>query len=180
MSRIKIFSVLFAAVAAAGGSLLHFTYEWLGGKGWSFVSAVNESTWEHLKLLFWPVAALTALEYFVYGRKTENFLFIRLVSLLSGMIIIVAAFYTYSGVLGYNFLAADITVFLMGVAAVYVIGYMMMKNKNSGELSEADTSFLSVCSLAALMALAVLFMIFTYEPPSIGLFQDHVTGKYGI
>lgn len=59
MDRVKVFSVLFATATAVFGSLLHFTYEWIGGRGWSFVSAVNESTWEHLKLLFWPVAAFT-------------------------------------------------------------------------------------------------------------------------
>lgn len=96
------------------------------------------------------------------------------------MAVIVAAFYTYSGVLGYNILAVDIVVFLAGVATVYIMGYMMIKNNTVMEITETETSFVSVCSMAALMALAVLFMIFTYETPDIGLFQDPVTGKYGI
>ena len=41
---------------AAVGALLHFTYDWSGGTVLAAAfSAVNESTWEHMKLLFFPV-----------------------------------------------------------------------------------------------------------------------------
>ena len=35
------------------GTVLHFLYDWLGGAVWvAPFSGVNESTWEHMKLLF--------------------------------------------------------------------------------------------------------------------------------
>ena len=38
------------------GVLLHFLYEWSGESIWvAPISAVNESTWEHMKLLFIPM-----------------------------------------------------------------------------------------------------------------------------
>ena len=38
------------------GVLLHFLYEWSGGNTLAAAfSAVNESTWEHMKLLFFPM-----------------------------------------------------------------------------------------------------------------------------
>ena len=37
------------------GNLLHFVYDWTGQAGWAaYLSAVNESTWEHMKLLAVP------------------------------------------------------------------------------------------------------------------------------
>ena len=30
-------------------------YDWFGGSFWAVLGAVNESTWEHLKLVFWPI-----------------------------------------------------------------------------------------------------------------------------
>ena len=46
--------------ALVAGTLLHFVYEWFGGNVWAVIGAVNESTWEHLKLLFFPVGILVA------------------------------------------------------------------------------------------------------------------------
>ena len=42
--------------AATAGTLLHFVYDWSGGIPLvAAFSAVNESTWEHMKILFFPV-----------------------------------------------------------------------------------------------------------------------------
>ena len=40
-------------------------------------SAVNESIWEHLKLLYFPVLLYTILEVIVYGEKIPGFLYAR-------------------------------------------------------------------------------------------------------
>ena len=45
----------FGATALAG-TLLHFLFDWTGKNLLAaFFSGVNESTWEHIKLLFWPL-----------------------------------------------------------------------------------------------------------------------------
>ena len=50
--RFQIFSVIFTWIL---GTILHFLYEWSGdNKIIASFSAVNESTWEHLKLVFFP------------------------------------------------------------------------------------------------------------------------------
>ena len=51
------------AVTSLLGTVLHFLYEWLGEAVWiAPFSGVNESTWEHMKLLFWPMLAFAAFE----------------------------------------------------------------------------------------------------------------------
>lgn len=65
--RFTIFSGIFVMIL---GTLLHFTFEWSGNS--TFVasfSAVNESTWEHLKLLFFPMLLTTILGYFLIGKN---------------------------------------------------------------------------------------------------------------
>lgn len=53
--KTNLFRFIFISVL---GVLLHFTYEWSGDNAVvGLFSAVNESTWEHLKLLFFPVSA---------------------------------------------------------------------------------------------------------------------------
>ena len=87
------------------GVLLHFTYEWSGNNPIvGLFSATNESTWEHLKLLFFPMLILTMLEIFFNSSKLpSNFLSARVIGIISGMIFIVAAFYTILGVIGTNY-----------------------------------------------------------------------------
>ena len=53
IKNFQIFSTIFVMIL---GTLLHFTYEWFGENLFiASFSAVNESTWKHLKLLFFPM-----------------------------------------------------------------------------------------------------------------------------
>ena len=55
--------VLLTGYTVLLGSLLHFVYGWSGGSVLAAgFSAVNESTWEHMKLLFFPVFLLTLVQ----------------------------------------------------------------------------------------------------------------------
>ena len=51
------------ALTTFGGTILHFLYNWTGGSILvSPFSGVNESTWEHMKLLFWPLALFALVQ----------------------------------------------------------------------------------------------------------------------
>ena len=53
----------------AAGTLLHFVYDWSGGNQIAAAfSGVNESTWEHMKLLFFPL--FLSLIIFLITRNT--------------------------------------------------------------------------------------------------------------
>lgn len=78
-------------------------------------SAVNESTWEHLKLLFFPFLLLTILEVLLRGNMLpEQFLPARVLGILAGMGGIVVGFYTLRGVLGRNYDALNIALYFAG------------------------------------------------------------------
>ena len=63
---VTIFSIIF-------GTLLHFLYEWSNeNQIIALFSAVNESTWEHLKLVFFPMLVAGIVEYFALRGKTKN------------------------------------------------------------------------------------------------------------
>lgn len=60
----KMISILFSLVV---GTLLHFTYQWSGENAFvGLFSAVNESTWEHLKLAFFPMLFMAIVGYFLF------------------------------------------------------------------------------------------------------------------
>lgn len=157
------------------GTLLHFVFEWTGE--WppaGALSAVNESTWEHLKLLALPMLAFGVAEYFIYGRKYPGFITLRFLSILLGMLIITAGFYTYTGVVGRNIDAVNIILFELALLAAYRFSYRRMDENRF--ISRAANAW----SLLGAATLLLLFIVFTYYPPHIGLFMDPLTGGFGL
>ena len=85
------------------GFLFHFIYEWSNNNVLvSFFSPVNESIWEHLKLLFFPTLVTIIIGTFIFKNDYKNYLCNKTWGLIIGMFFIVVFFYTYSGIIGRN------------------------------------------------------------------------------
>ena len=88
------------ALVTFGGTILHFLYDWTGGSILvAPFSEVNEPTWEHMKLLFWPLF-LFALVQRLFFWDHENYWCVKLAEILLGLVLIPVLFYTYNGVFG--------------------------------------------------------------------------------
>ena len=161
------------AVTALGGTLLHFLYDWSGEAVWiAPFSGVNESTWEHMKLLFWPMLAFAALQQRFF-RERNDFRCVKLRGILLGQILIPVIFYTYNGAIGRSPDWLNITIFFVSAAAAYIYETRSFKRGSLACKSPKQ-------SLALLCLLAALFILFTFNPPELGLFRDPITGAYGI
>ena len=155
------------------GSMLHFTFEWSGNQPIIGVfSAVNESVWEHLKIAFWPTLLYAIFEYSHLNKKTNNFFFAKTIGIYAIMIIIPVIFYSYTIIAEEN-LIIDILSFIFAIIIGQLISYKLLTFK---KLSKG----LELISLVALVILALAFVVFTFYPPQIQLFQDPNTGDYGI
>ena len=109
------------------GTLLHFVYEWSDKSPiFGILGAVNESTWEHLKLLFWPAIIFSVLEYIMIGKDFNNDIAAKAVSFYVGIILITSLFYTYTGIIGKHFLVADISIFIISVIISQYTGYKII------------------------------------------------------
>lgn len=161
------------AVTSLGGTLLHFLYDWLGGAAWiAPFSGVNESTWEHMKLLFWPMLLFTAVQSRFFSDR-KDFLCIKLRGILLGLVLIPVVFYTYNGVIGHSPDWINIAIFFLAAAVAYL--YETRRLRNAPLPCKH-----SRCALAALCVLALLFVVFTFATPPLGIFKDPLTGSYGI
>ena len=68
------------------GTLLHFLYEWTGKNNFTALfSGVNESTWEHMKLLFFPLLIFSIIEYYIFGRNETYYWCIKLTGTILGL-----------------------------------------------------------------------------------------------
>ena len=161
------------AATSLGGTVLHFLYGWLGEAIWiAPFSGVNESTWEHMKLLFFPMLIYAAVQSFFF-REYENFWCVKLRGILLGQILIPVIFYTYNGVIGKSPDWINIAIFFISAAIVYIYETRLFK-------SEKITCRSPKTAVAALLLIALLFVIFTFAAPEIGIFKDPLTGTYGI
>lgn len=160
------------AVTSFCGTVLHFLYEWLGGAVWvAPFSGVNESTWEHMKLLFWPTFLFAAVQR-LFFRDREDFWRVKLRGILLGLALIPILFYTYNGAIGPSPDWVNIAIFFLAAAAAYLWETRLFKGKAlRGKSSRA--------ALFALCVILLLFVLFTFVPPELGLFRDPLTGGYG-
>lgn len=167
--KFQIISAVFAIIL---GTLLHFTYDWSNNNllVGSF-SAVNESTWEHLKLLFFPMLITTIIGYFYIGKNVSNFLCAKTLGIITAILFTIIFFYTYTGILGTNFTFLDIGTFFVAILLGEYFAYKIMLSNFSCN---------NKIVIIVLITLLLCFIIFTYFPPQIGLFKDPITGQYGI
>ncbi len=155
------------------GTLLHFLYEWTGESVWSTpFSATNESIWEHMKLIFVPMFIFAIIENKYLKEKYNCFWKIKLNGILLALILIPVIYYTYNGAFGKSPDWLNIAIFFITAAIVYIYETHLF-NKNM--YCKCNT-----VSIVILCLIAVFFIVFTFTPPHIPLFEDPVTKTYGI
>ena len=170
---IGLWQLMGFAVTSLAGTLLHFLYDWLGGTVWiAPISGVNESTWEHMKLLFWPMFLYAVTESFFF-RDREDFWCVKAKGILLGLALIPTLFYTYNGVIGKSPDWINIAIFFLSAAVAYIYETRQFNNKTT------------VCKhpkrvITLLCVIGLLFALFTFRTPMIGIFRDPLTGSYGI
>ena len=165
MNQLKRYTITGTVFVLIAGILSHFVYEW-SSKNFilGFFFPVNESTWEHMKLYFFPMLIYSL---FMNQRLKDDYPCVTsalLFGTLLGTFLIPAIFYTYSGILGRSYLPLDMAVFAISVIFGFCAVYRMT-------LSCKIRSFTFRLGLSVLV-MAALFFVFTYSPPNIGIFID--------
>lgn len=155
------------------GTVLHFLYDWLGGSVFiAPFSGVNESTWEHMKLLFWPMLLYTVFQGFFF-RECGDFLCIKLRGILLGLALIPMLFYLYNGIIGKSPDWMNIAIFFVSALAAYVYETRLF---NKASLNCTNHKI----AVSSLTIISLLFVIFTFNTPHLELFKDPLTGSFGI
>lgn len=145
------------------GSLSHFLYEFSGKRViFALFCPVNESVWEHLKLLFFPFLLITILNWYQKRPPVLAFFYHRFLGIICAMFATLILFYTYTGIIGRHFLIADLTIFVFSVIFAFYINQYFQRKRLLPPTQEV------VFSLWIL--LSICFFVFTCYPPDIALF----------
>lgn len=161
------------ALSSLGGTLLHFLYD-LTNESVLIApfSGVNESTWEHMKLLYFPLL-IFALVQSRYFKEYENYWCIKLIGIITGLVMIPVLFYTYNGVFGKSPDWFNITIFFISAAIAFLVETWLF-NKDTLRCKRPWLAFVIICLIG------VLFVVFTFTTPQIPIFKDPLTKTYGI
>ncbi len=168
------YSIIGFILVSITGSISHFVFGWSNyNPAIGAFFSVNESTWEHLKLLFFPYLIWSVVEYFLL-KKEKSVLISKCIGVISGMLAIVIFFYTYTGITGKSIDILNILSFFIGVGTSFLVDYNLIKSK------KLNKDIYNSIAIAVFIVIGALFFIFTYAPPLIPLFKDPINSTYGL
>ncbi|MBQ5761720.1 MAG: hypothetical protein IIW02_02775 [Clostridia bacterium] len=161
-----IWQLLGFIFTSLSGVLLHFLYNWTGRA--AIVApfcAINESTWEHMKLLFWPMLIFALVQSSAF-KNIDSFFCIKAQGIIIGLVLIPVFFYTYNGAIDKSPDWLNISIYFLTAAIVYF--YETRKILNS-----TVSLWLKSPGIAVILLIVVglLFVIFTYNTPELGIFE---------
>ena len=160
------------------GASLHFTFEMSDFSSMvvAYFSAVNESTWEHLKMVFFPGLLFALIQYTYVREHVNNYIVAKVASLLIMPLVITVGWYIYAPLVGRSVYPIDLTLFYVAVFIGQTVSYKLLTRP---PLEKRFTQY----AVGLFVVLFTAFSTFTYLPPRIFLFEHldlRNTNQYGI
>lgn len=170
MKHLKQYTIIGILFVSIMGSLAHFLYDWSKNNDIvGLFTPINESIWEHIKLLFFPMLIYSIIMMIKFRKEYSCITSALCFGILAGALLIPLFFYAYTYILGTNVLVLDISIFILSIVIAFWLSY---KFTLSCRL-ESYTALLCIC----VIILFVCFLVFTYHPPGAAIFQDPTATK---
>lgn len=186
MGLFKIHLLSFFVISIIG-TLTHFVYDvsnnvYLVG----LFCPVNESVFEHLKMVLYPMLLTMTYEHIVF-KKNSYYILAKLVSIILAILVIIVIFYTYTIVIDES-VVIDVMTYYLAIFIGQMISYNILKSKDENKEQEKLKSIEKTNKIKLsnkyskyiLMAIVIIFIFFTFYPPRLGIFKDNHTNTYGI
>ncbi|MEG2892525.1 MAG: DUF6512 family protein [Clostridium sp.] len=160
------------------GALFHSVFQLTGNNPIvGLFVPVNESIWEHLKLSFYPLLIWNLIGYLKYRKdytfKGRSYLIASMAAPIAAPFVIVTFYYTLLAGFGIHSIALDVFSLLLANGIGQALGFHLYKYGNF------KVGVLILLLLLTIIC-SIMFAIFTVNPPHFPIFQDGVTGGYGI
>ena len=153
--------ILCYLAAAALGVLLHFLFEWSPNPLTALISPVRESIWEHVKIIYFPLLAVS-----LYMGRGGNGLGRApwLLSLVVACVVMLCLGYVYHIILRGEAVLVDLVLYLFTLA----LGFLLPKTL--WPLCARPGVGKAAWALTALLGAFIVW--FTFFPPETALFAD--------
>lgn len=155
------------------GFICHFAYDFLPSFFTSIFFPVNESVFEHMKILYSSVLIYGVIDYLIlhkFNIKFSNFLLNLFILCFSSVFIYLLIFLPIYYNFGEN-MFVSISLMLVVYSIVYYIGYLILSNKEYK---------LSILPIIFICLGYVGFGYLTYNPIKNQIFFDSEHEVYGV
>jgi hypothetical protein len=175
MNKVQRWEIIGIFFIVGFGTTLHFWFEWTGyWRPMALIAAVNESTWEHFKMAFWPGLIFALIEYPFIKDETNNFFVAKFAGLFAMPVITTILFYGYTSLTGTHLLWADVIVFVLSVIGGQWISLTILTKTEKMQPSAQNFA------IAGLVVMVLAFSLLSYYPLKNFLFTHPGTGEIGI
>lgn len=152
----------------------HFIYDWFPNSLFSIFFPVNESIWEHMKLIYTSFIVFGIFDYLLLKKhniKYNNFLLQLFIVPIIGIIIFLAIFIPIYNILGENMLITLTLLFLI-ILIEQIISYYLLRANN--------IKYQNIIGIIGIIVVYIIFGYLTYKPINNKIFFDESNSKYGI
>ena len=152
-------------IAVLAGTGLHFLYDVCPAPLVGLFAPVNESVWEHLKLLYWPflAAAFVLTKDEADGRKSWCGL---LAGLLGAPLLLLGAYYTLLSGFALYGLPLDLILYALAMAGGFALAWHLQRARLPAWL----------CGMLVIAAgiYGAALALFSFAPPELPIFLPPV------
>ena len=167
-----VFLIISSIAISILGTLSHFLYDLSNhNKFIGLFAAVNESTWEHIKIALTPTLLWGLLDGFVYGNNPNYFL-AKVLSLITIILLMPLLYYGHKYVAKKDYFVFDIISFYIVIICSQLIFYFILK-------LEPVNFIIYYISCIGLFIIFGGYMVLTLLPIKNFIFKDPITNKYG-
>lgn len=170
IKKIKIISIFIIFLLCFP---LHFLYNLLPNSLFSIFVPVNESIWEHMKLIYTSYLIYGIIDYFWLKKENHlnNFLFQLFIVPLIGIVLYLIIYIPINNMIGENMIFSILLLFLV-IVVEQLISYYLLNKENF--------KYQKIIGIIGIITVYILFGYLTYNPVENYLFFDKEASKYGI
>ena len=171
MKKIKIFIIILEFVLSFP---IHFIHDKFPCFLTSIFFPVNESIWEHMKIIYTSIVLASIIEYFIYKKKnipTNNFIISIPISAVVGIVFYLVIYLIIDIFIPHNFFVAIVIMFITYIFS-NIVSYFILNKKEIPNQKELGISLILISY--------IIFTHLTYYPPKNYLFIDQLTRTYGV
>lgn len=172
--KLKTLKYITFTITFALTFLCHFMYEWFPNLLTSIFFPVNESIWEHMKMLYTAILLGGLIEYIIIKKnniKANNILLTIFIKAISSIPVFLMLYLPLYNIFKENMIL-NIGVMIITLVIVEILSYYI--------LSKDKITFENAISLLLIIISYIIFSVLTYYPPKTELFYDKQDNKYGI
>lgn len=174
LNKVRKLEMIGVVVVIILGFVFHELYKFTGNNfAIGLISPINESKWEHWKIVFWPMLIYGIIEFFFIKSAVNNFWFSKAIAIIIALLITFGVIELYELIAKEESMVVHIISYVAGIVLGQVSGNILMTKTQHNKA-------LFFVGITLILIQIVLLTYFTVKPLKTEYFKNSLDGTYGI